>query len=526
MGSNEAHRTLSAAAVASVLCLGLVLSATLVRNYDIHWHLKAGEWIVQHWQVPHQDFFSFSREGQEWIDAQWLFQVAAFGFHLAAGDAGLTLMIMVLAAALMLLGPLSAPGLPRELRALCGLVFILAINPRLMCRPELLSCLYMSGLFFVFERALRGRTRLLFIAPLIQLLFANSEGVWPVGLAIAGTFMIDAVYGLIKSPGGLSGNKGEALRWVAVFAICVAVSAIQPYGLKGFLFPLDLLGEIALKSTIQKKLVLEIQPLFADPWLPRAFMPFLVMAGLSLFLGTAAGRRIRPALFILGIIFTWFAVSARRNLSFAGVVLIHVLAVHLEMIVRNRADRPFFPVLLRWSAVTSLAAGLFLSVFSLSRPVRTWDQSYREPGLGISEDSYPVQAVAFLKSIGFKGNIINSEKVGGYLIWTGWPEWKVFSDTRMEVGGEGAILFFLAVFNDMRVLEEVAQKEKVGAVVIRIRQPYTDFFLRFLKENNWALVHLDSGSAVFLRRGPEWDEVIARDEIKDPMSHPISIPKR
>ena len=36
---------------------------TLLGDGDTGWHVRTGEWILAHHQVPHADFFSFSRPG-------------------------------------------------------------------------------------------------------------------------------------------------------------------------------------------------------------------------------------------------------------------------------------------------------------------------------------------------------------------------------------------------------------------------------------------------------------------------------
>src|SRR5437764_935634 len=48
---------------------------TLLSDCDTGWHIRTGEWILAHGQVPSQDMFSFSKPGQPWFAWEWLSDV-------------------------------------------------------------------------------------------------------------------------------------------------------------------------------------------------------------------------------------------------------------------------------------------------------------------------------------------------------------------------------------------------------------------------------------------------------------------
>jgi len=161
-----------------------------------------------------------------------------------------------------------------------------------------------------------------------------------------------------------------------------------------------------------------------------------------------------------------------------------------------------------------LISALGFAVLAQTQPIRTWDHSGREPGFGLSRKSYPAEAADFLKSIGYQGKIINNTGAGGYLIWRGWPQWQVFADSRLEVGGEPALVQGAQLFTDPGVFSEIANRDQVEAVVVQHQLPYLRrFSLRLLQNPEWALVHLDWAYAVFLRRAPRWQAVIVHNEI-------------
>src|SRR5678816_1711160 len=53
--------------------------ASMLVDGDTGWHLRAGEWILEHHQFPTADFFSFTKSGQPWFAWEWLWE-ATFAF--------------------------------------------------------------------------------------------------------------------------------------------------------------------------------------------------------------------------------------------------------------------------------------------------------------------------------------------------------------------------------------------------------------------------------------------------------------
>ena len=73
----NARTTKILANIAWVICLlcAIVLGFKNLREPDIWWQLRTGEWIIQHHAVPFQDIFSFTYEGTPWINVKWGFEV-------------------------------------------------------------------------------------------------------------------------------------------------------------------------------------------------------------------------------------------------------------------------------------------------------------------------------------------------------------------------------------------------------------------------------------------------------------------
>ena len=53
----------------------LLVSVFKIANYDIWYHLKAGEVIVGTHNILKQDIFPYTSFGKTWINHQWLSQI-------------------------------------------------------------------------------------------------------------------------------------------------------------------------------------------------------------------------------------------------------------------------------------------------------------------------------------------------------------------------------------------------------------------------------------------------------------------
>src|SRR5262245_54389242 len=47
----------------------------LLSDADTFWHIRIGQWILDHAQFPTVDFFSYTAAGKPWISTEWLSDV-------------------------------------------------------------------------------------------------------------------------------------------------------------------------------------------------------------------------------------------------------------------------------------------------------------------------------------------------------------------------------------------------------------------------------------------------------------------
>ena len=53
----------------------LMFSHSLLGDPDTLWHIRTGQWILDHAQVPTVDFYSYTATGKRWISTEWLSEI-------------------------------------------------------------------------------------------------------------------------------------------------------------------------------------------------------------------------------------------------------------------------------------------------------------------------------------------------------------------------------------------------------------------------------------------------------------------
>src|SRR5206468_9836099 len=57
----------------------------LLSDGDTGWHIRTGDYILEHHEVPRKDLFTFTKPDEPWFAWEWLTDVAFAGLHRAWG---------------------------------------------------------------------------------------------------------------------------------------------------------------------------------------------------------------------------------------------------------------------------------------------------------------------------------------------------------------------------------------------------------------------------------------------------------
>ncbi len=474
--------------------LVVLFGARLVNDSDLGFHLRTGQWIYQNHRLPAQDAFTYTASSREYLDMEWLYQGAVYLIWRLGDYALLSIShtLLALAAFGLLWFRLRETGASPWSGVLLFLTAVLACEPRFRVRPEILTWVFLSLDLWILESRLQRKRDLLYLLPVIQLFWVNTEGLFFLGPAVIAIYLIASFSSSPKA-------DPKLIRYgVLSAAACLA----NPYLIRGALFPFSLLSTLS-SSNIFKYTVQEFQPPWSftpSPWTPapsflwayKFFCFFLIF----FLLGTSKNRKIHE--WLIAVFFFLISAMAVRNIPLFLIACAPLAAAAWKDWKGPRLQK--FQETLLFKPWTSVILVLFLLVFSAGIVTNAHYVSNRLTdrfGWGLDAHSQPVQACRFLTENHLDGKILNDLDDGDWIEWLT-PQ-KTFIDGRLELMGRD---FLTQYFQ--------AQAPGGLAPLLGQYQPDILFFNPLLvpqwstllqNRPDWRLVYMDSLNAIYLKRG-------------------------
>ncbi len=290
-----------------VFSLGLFPLRT---STDEWWHLKTGQWIVEHgFQVPQKDIFTYTASSYDWDNHEWLsealmYKVWQWGEGLGWGGwrTLIVLKALLLVGTYLLLGRFvcqrAGGGMRGVVIALFVVLLAAAVGRRMFWpRPPVIS-----NLFFVFylyvlwlHRSGRLKTPWLFVLPLLMPLWANLHGGFLLGgVAVAahfgGTVMEWMVgrWGMRRSAEELKPVALRAGVYLVLGILCGLASLLNPFG-----YRLYLLSARVMQSRELVEVLGELQPPDLRFTWAFVFLTVLLAKGVGVLVGRSLTGRWR-----------------------------------------------------------------------------------------------------------------------------------------------------------------------------------------------------------------------------------------
>lgn len=480
---------------------------------DFWWHLKTGELIFEGRRLLHADPFNFTSDPSAVtflerviLKAYWLWQVVAYGFYLLAGYAGIKLLngLTLLATyALMSCSMLRhRVRLPVALPLMMISLFIYARLYRLE-RPQIMTFLFATLLVVLFLKVRSGERPSPWLYPLM-VCWANMHGGVVVGVALLVVFAAGSFWDFRNSPG----------QWRHIVLWCglgVLVSLLNPNGHEIYLLALGMAS--TGNATTVAEFASPYEWLVNKPWLYIPFMAVLVAHVWALFSGW---RRHVATDWFMSIAVIATAVMFARNLAFVVVSLMPLTAVllHEALDARGRAFRRR-ETWVGIAIVAMLAGGVAIDV--------TRGKLWRGAAWPLVDDGVAPQALGrFLDDAALQGNLFNQYGWGGYLLWTLYPEYKLFIDGRNLHGPEFYDEYLkireAAIGDDPARPEyqKLLDKYRIDYVVMpnQTYRGYVQVLMKYLlTDRNWQPIYLDEHGFVLARYKSETAEIIGRHTI-------------
>jgi hypothetical protein len=120
---------------------------------------------------------------------------------------------------------------------------------------------------------------------------------------------------------------------------------------------------------------------------------------------------------------------------------------------------------------------------------------------------FPVDAMEFVKQNRISGKMFNNDGWGGYIIYTSYPEYKVFFDGRSDMYGVEFLKEYVNTARAKPGYMDVLDKYGAGWAIFDANSPLCQLLAR---ADGWKLVYADTTADVLVRDVPEYSELINR----------------
>jgi hypothetical protein len=458
-----------------------------VRDPDLFWHLKVGDWIIEHSALPHSGILSRTAGHLPWVAYSWGYEVLLSLSYSALGLVGVGIFGVALTVLVAYLLFWMLERLSRQFWLACVLALI-ACSAFLfngMPRPMFISeMLYAVTLTLLLEAQRRSRIQLLYWLPLIFFLWANLHiqfiyGLFVVGLFVGMNLLQRTLSAVNFDPGRLLSPVLLLKSPLAILALCLVATLVGPNFYKPYLVVLSY-----SKAKFTYSVISELQPLSFRGYSHFAEL-FLAFAGFY-----AVGWRKKLDLFKLTLL-TLATVVAFRTMRDAWFLCFSATAC----IADYSEDAPSSEHTTNpWRDLAMVTAAVVLMLFAAAPAtdfnMRTMDRS-------ISAD-YPVNAINFLRRNPVPGPLYNNLTWGGFLMWY-LPELPVAIDGRNDLYGDDLDKLFYESESAFPAYATDPYLDEAGVVILDSKLPLAKILTIDPRFNR---VYHDDIATVFARRIP------------------------
>ena len=481
---------------------------TLLGDCDTGWHIRTGEWIISHHQVPARDFFSFTKAGQPWYAWEWLSDVLFGWLNGHGGLASIVLASMLLlAVTFTLLFRLARRKANPIVAFLVTVAAAILSSVHFLARPHLFTMLFLVLFYGALERMREGERSFYGVPywallPAAAIIWTNLHGGFFVGIVLIAVYgageLLKAALAADHDRSARRTHSARAASYALTAAACLVASLINPYTYHLHQHVLEYLRDPHITRNILEFLSLN----FHHP--VAIFFEFLLASGAgAAFWNISKGRYTEP---VLLLIFAHAALLASRNLPLYGIIATPIVARAIEEWLRY-LPQVEVAVWLQRTAAKFVAAGTemakteavgrwhltsaagLLAVAALlysPAPPRAFRPEY-DPA------SYPAGALARLPQ-NPSARIFTSDQWGDYLIYRLYPRTRVFMDGRSDFYGGSFVEKYLDVMKVKYDWEDTLRGFDIDTILL----PPDAALAGALKESRrWRMVYDDGVALVF-----------------------------
>lgn len=454
---------------------------------DLGWHLKYGEYFFQHLSILRENTFATDMPSYHWVNFSWGTDVLTYLFYHLGGFFGLSL---AGAAVVTLTFYFFSNAFKLDFfeRALL-FPFLLYLEDaviRVSFRGQLLSISLLGLLTWIVMSYERGNKKVLFVTPLLFLVWANLHGQFFIGLAIFALWMASYL---------LKRFFEEKRKWRLIHP---ELKIFMLVGLASFLttlinpFGFGIYQETGkyIRNPLLQNIAEYLPPEdLSRIWWNDIIVGILIGVGvlLSYFRGELKGLATMSG--ITGVLYglSYFI----RRYSWTMYYFILPFIKSIAVFLKPDSKKGAFIGASIFSILSLLVIVLIKSPWSQYSQM-SWD-IYCRDYQGCSQN-----AAEFLRRLPNRGNLMNLYGWGGWMIWQ-YPDVKPSIDGRMHLWRDEKGFSAFETYYAYEQNKKDVDDSMYDTVFIPKEKPVYRRLLQLTREGRWKLVYRDDLSAIFAR---------------------------
>ena len=470
----------------------------LLADGDTGWHIRTGEFVLDHGYVPDHDLFSYSKPGETWYAWEWGADVVFALLHRAWGLKAITLLagVLIIASVAILLAHMIWRGANFFIALPLALMAVGVSSIHYLARPHIFTLFLLPICLWILDRDRRAKGSAVWLLIPIAALWTNLHGGYMALIACLGLLTLASALECI--PAWLERRTPERLpalrRYALLTAGCGAATLANPFG-----YRLHLHIANYLQSEFIHEVVQEFQsPSFRGESM-RQFELFLFLGLVSIGVALLRGFRGRDFAAML-----WVAYWAHQSLTsvrhatiyvlvaapFIATVLSDWMGAWVERQPRksvaailNSLGRDLSPKFLQ----LSVWGFVFLAVLPFIDSDRMkWPSDF-------PKEKFPLALLHRHKQLLAEHRVFTTDQWGDYLIYQSYPRQRVFIDGRSDFYGAKLGRQYMRLFGADLEWESVLRQHRFDAV---------------LAPREWPLVAL-------LKLHPDWQLIDEDRQVKE-----------
>jgi hypothetical protein len=319
-----------------VLIFAFLAASFAVRNSDFWLHLASGRLLAQGRYQFGVDPFAFTSENQYWANHAWLFDWSLYQVFTRFGNAVVVVKALLVSLLAFVLLRVRRDDRGLAWPAVCTLLAVLALSPRLLLHSTFLSYVLLGLTLWLLGRPRKPSAtvgeQLRHYAPLLLLfiLWVNVDSWFFLGPLLAGLFWLGDWIAPQRANGETS--RTPAWLWLVGLGVCL----INPHHVHALSLPVELLPlPQALRPDYRFEplraspwqMGLYYHPLTGFNWANSAYLVLLLGGGLSFLLNA---RRLTGWRLLIWLTFAGLSVWLSHMIPFFVIVGAPITALNLQ----------------------------------------------------------------------------------------------------------------------------------------------------------------------------------------------------